>query len=139
MSVYRLKGTSGQVINKAWGLVGVSVIGSDSACEVQVDSEAVAPRHAALEPGKTELRLRLLADGAELVVNGEDVVDIRLASGDEIRIGNCRWMLQAPGLRPEKVLTESAVRRRRPLWPWLLAGAVSALALLAWRLGYVPF
>jgi hypothetical protein len=66
-----------------------------------------------------------------------------LNSGDEIRLGACRWVLQAPGLRPEKVLTEQAVKQRSRLMPWLLVGALLAAAAvaatLAWQRGLLPF
>lgn len=139
MTLYRLKGTSGQVVNQAWNLEEETVIGSDASCDVRVDGETIAPRHAELAIGDSVIHLRLLEDGAQLSVNGENVTEAALVSGDEIRIGTCRWLLQAPGLKPQKVLTETAVRRRRPMWPWWLAGGLSALALLAWRLGYLPF
>ena len=46
--------------------------------------------------------MKNLANAAETLLNGEVVEQASLASGDEIRIGNCRWVLQAPGLRPQK-------------------------------------
>jgi pSer/pThr/pTyr-binding forkhead associated (FHA) protein len=138
MSTFQLKGTSGRVINQSWPLEESAVIGSSEACEIQVDSDTVAPRHAALEVAVGQVNLRLLAGGGELFLNGEAVEQAALFSGDEIRIGSSRWLLQAPGLRPERVLTEKAVRRRVRLLPWLIAGGVSALVLLAWRLGYIP-
>ena len=139
MSTFRLKGTSGRVINQGWPLEGKVVIGSAEDCEIRVHSESVAPRHAALEVKGGQVTLRLLAEDGELHLNGEPVEQAPLVSGDEIRIGDCRWLLQAPGLKPERVLTETAVRRRVRLLPWVIAGGLSALALLAWRLGYLPF
>lgn len=139
MSLFRLKGTSGPVINESWKLGEHVLIGSDEECDVRVESEAVAPRHAEVEVQGGQVMLRLLEDGAELHLNGQAVTQSPLVSGDEIRIGPCRWLLQAPGLRPERVLTEDAVRHRVRLIPWLIVGGLSALALLAWRLGYLPF
>lgn len=139
MSDYRLKGTSGAVINQAWALEGRTVIGSAAGCGVSVESDTLAPEHAEVRVGDGRLVLCLLEDGGELYINGEPVTEAVLASGDEIRIGNCRWLLQAPGLKPERVLTEAAVRRRVRLLPWVIAGGLSALALLAWRLGWLPF
>lgn len=139
MSDFRLKGTSGSVINRSWDLEDRMVIGSDENCAIRVESEAVAPRHASVEVEDGQVMLRLLEGGGELYLNGEPVTRAPLISGDEVRIGNCRWLLQAPGLKPERVLTEKVVRRRVRLLPWLIAGAVSALVLLAWRLGYIPF
>lgn len=139
MTAFRLKGTAGPVINRSWDLEERVVIGSDENCAVRVESEAVAPRHAAVEVDDGQVTLRLLEGGGGLYLNGESVTRAPLVSGDEVRIGNCRWLLQAPGLKPERVLTEKLVRRRARLLPWLIAGAVSALVLLAWRLGYIPF
>lgn len=139
MSTFQLKGTAGAVINQSWPIEERAAIGSSDECEIQVEGEAVAPRHASLELEGGQVTLRLLAGGGELYLNGEPVELAPLVSGDEIRIGSSRWLLQAPGLRPGRVLTETAVRRRVPLLPWLIAGAVSALFLLAWRLGYIPF
>jgi phosphohistidine phosphatase SixA len=72
-------------------------------------------------------------------LNGEAVEHAILASGDEIRIANCRWVLQAPGLRPEKVLTSEAVRTRRSYVPWLITAGLLAAAGLAWYQGLLPF
>lgn len=139
MATFRLKGTAGPVINRSWELEGRMVLGSDESCAIRIESEAVAPRHAAVEVDAGQVILRLLEGGAELFLNGEAVTRAPLVTGDEVRIGTCRWLLQAPGLRPETVLTEKAVRRRSRLLPWLIAGAISALILMAWRLGFLPF
>lgn len=139
MSLFRLKGTSGPVINETWKLGERTVIGSAEDSDLRVESEAVAPRHAELEAGDGQVILRLLESGGDLHLNGQAVTESPLVSGDEIRIGPCRWLLQAPGLKPDRVLTEKAVRHRVRLIPWLIVGGLSALALLAWRLGYLPF
>ena len=44
---------------------------------------------------------------------GQDERSAALASGDEIRVGACRFVLQAPGLKPRRVLTQEAVEPRR--------------------------
>jgi hypothetical protein len=139
MTKYRLKGTAGQVTNQTWPLEGKILIGSDPQCAIHVESEATAPQHAEIEVGENRISLRLLGDGGGLFLNGEKIEEASLSSGDEIRIGGCRWLLQAPGLRPERVLTDEAVRRRVNLIPWVIAGGLSALGLLAWWLGYLPF
>ena len=83
------------------------------------------------------LTLIKLDPAAEVALNGRSVEQATLASGDEIRIANCRFVLQAPGLKPQKVLTEAAVRpRRRRLLPWLVAaGLLAAAAAAAWYAG----
>jgi len=139
MSTYRLKGASGPVINQAHSLGVRTVIGRADDCDLRVDSDSVAPRHVEIEETGGGLVLRQLDFSAKVLLNGEAVDHASLASGDEIRIGNCRWVLQAPGLRPETVLTAEAVSPRRGYLPWLIVGGLLAAAALAWYQGLMPF
>jgi len=76
---------------------------------------------------------RLTLDAkAETHVNGESVTKKALQSGDEIRLGPNRFVLQAPGLRPPSVLSEPETSRMAP-WAWIaiglgVAGGVAAVA-----------
>ncbi len=112
MSLYKLKGTSGSVINQSYALGDSLVFGSSADCEVQIEEAGVATRHAeiTLVDGKS-LLLRDLGSPTGTMLNGEPVVEASLSSGDEIHIGSCRWMVQAPGLRPERVLTANIVKK----------------------------
>ena len=129
MGLYKLKGTSGSVINQSFPLGEVLVLGSASDCDVQIDEPGVAAHHAqiSLVDGNA-LRLKDLGSGSDTLLNGEVVQEVMLGSGDEIRIGSCRWMLQAPGLRPQRVLTTEAVRRPSRIWPKVLGWSVVAAA-----------
>ena len=127
MSHYKLKGTSGSVINQSFPFAESIVFGSSNDCDVQIDEPGVAERHA---------EIRLL--GFCTLLNGEPVSETLLGSGDEIRIGTCRWMLQAPGLRPDRILTEDVVQKRTRRWPsvlvWTsLAAAAAAVAVLKFK------
>ena len=136
MSIYRLKGASGPVINQSHTLGKSTLIGRADDCDLRIDQEGVEGRHAEIiEDGQGGLTLNSLAPTAETLLNGEPVQSARLGSGDEIRIANCRWVLQAPGLRPEKVLTGQAVSRRRSYIPWLVVGGLLAAAATAWYSG----
>ena len=139
MGTYRLKGASGAVINQAFALGAKTVIGSAEDCDLRVESDGVEPRHAEITGEQDALLLKNLASHAETLLNGEAVDQASLASGDEIRIANCRWVLQAPGLRPQKVLTGIAVRPRRSYLPWLIVGGLLAAAVLSWQRGWLPF
>jgi hypothetical protein len=139
MAIYRLKGTSGPVINQAVRLGERLLIGSDSACDIRLDEAGVADRHAELLLSEDSVVLRNLDAGRQTLCNGVPVAERRLSPGDEIRIGACRWLLQAPGLRPERVLREAALRPPRRYWPWLLPVALVAAALLAWQRGWLIF
>ena len=139
MSIYRLKGASGAVINQAFTLAERTVIGSGQDCELRVESEGIAPSHAEIILSDGALTLTSLESSAPALLNGEAVTQAALSSGDEIRIANCRWVLQAPGLRPQKVLTTEAVRPRRSYLPWLVIAALASGAALVWYRGWLPF
>lgn len=139
MSLYKLKGTSGSVVNQSFPVGEVLVFGSAADCDVQIDEAGVAPRHAkiSLIDGKA-LRLKDLGSAYGTLLNGEAVKEAMLGSGDEIRIGSCRWMLQAPGLRPERVLTAEAIRKPARIWPkvlgWtVLVAAAAGFAIVKFR------
>jgi pSer/pThr/pTyr-binding forkhead associated (FHA) protein len=139
MSPYRLKGASGAVINQSFPLGERAVIGRADDCDLRLDQDGVAARHAEIVAEEGGLVLRRLDPTAEVMLNGQPVESTRLASGDEIRIATCRFVLQAPGLRPEKVLTAEALGRRRPWLPWLIVGSLLAAATAAWYGGLLPF
>jgi len=140
MSNYRLKGASGPVINQVFKLGARSLIGRADDCDLRIDAEGVASHHAEIRESEDGGLVLVSPDPEALTqVNGEAVVRAVLASGDEIRIGNCRWVLQAPGLRPEKVLSSGPARPRRNYVPWLITLGLLAAASLAWYRGLLPF
>ena len=139
MSLYKLKGTSGSVINQSFPFGESIVLGSSADCDVQLDEPGVSPRHAEIRllDGKA-LQLRDLGSETGTLLNGEPVTEILLGSGDEIRIGTCRWMLQAPGLRPERILTADVLSKPTRRWPRILlwtglAAAAAAVAVLKFK------
>lgn len=144
MSNYRLKGASGPVINQAFKLSAKTLIGRADDCDLRIDADGVASHHAEIqENADGSLLLVSLDTAGEILLNGESVQNANLASGDEIRIANCRWVLQAPGLRPEKVLTSEAIKAKRQYVPWLIVGGLLAAAAgAAWYQGlfqgYLP-
>ena len=140
MTAYRLKGASGKVANQSHQLGERTVIGNAANCELRIVEEDVAPQHAEIcLQSNGELILRQMDKAFEIRVNGNPVERVSLASGDEIRIGSCRWVLQAPGMRPQKILTEAAVKQRRHALPWLIFLLLMASTALAWQRGWLPF
>jgi hypothetical protein len=148
MSHYKLKGTSGSVINQSFPFGETIVLGSSSDCDVQLDEVGVSPRHAEIRLLENDaLLLKDLESETGTLLNGEPVIETMLGSGDEIRIGTCRWMLQAPGLRPERVLTADVVKKTSHRWPRVLAWSVVVAAAAAtavikfkpeWLAGWLP-
>ena len=139
MSTYRLKGASGVVINQFFKLGDRTLIGSAEECDVRIDSDGTRMQHAEIIEQDGALILRNLASPGATLLNGEPVEQASLGSGDEIRIANCRWVLQAPGLRPQKLLTKDAVQRKRSQLPWLIVVGLLAAAALVWHRGWLPF
>jgi len=137
MSHYKLKGTSGSVINQSYPFSESIVLGSSPECDLRLDEPGVAPKHAEIRllEGKS-LQLRDLGSDTGTLLNGVAGTETLLGSGDEIRIGTCRWMLQAPGLRPERVLTAEAVSAPKRRWPRVMlwsALAAAAAGVAVWQ------
>lgn len=130
MSLYKLKGSSGSVINQSFPIGESMLLGSSADCDVQISEPGIAPRHAEIRLlGNKQLELKDLGSDTGTLLNGEPVQATLLGSGDEIRIGTCRLMLQAPGLKPERVLTNDVVGKTSAVWPRILAwGLVAATA-----------
>ena len=137
MNPFQLKGTSGTVINQRFGLTNRTLVGSGEDCDIRVQGHDVAPHHVEILTRTDAVVIRCPEPGRMVRVNGEAVREANLSSGDEIQIGACRWLLQAPGLKPQRVLTEEAIRPRRAIWPWLLVAAAGALAVAVWQFGWI--
>jgi hypothetical protein len=138
MSIYRLKGTSGPLINLTFPLGVKLTIGRADDCDIRIDRDGIAAHHAEVvlaEDGR--VILRQIDSSAVTRLNGELVSETALCGGDEIQVGNCRLMLQAPGLRPDRVLDGDATRAPARRWPWLLAALLIAVGFLAWKYGYL--
>lgn len=123
---FRLKGASGSVTGQTFALDVDTAIGSGGEADVQVD-------------GLMERHARIVFDGDVLMleavdqawVNGEPVKRQPLKSGDEIRLGEQRFVLQAPGLRPPSVLNQTREKTPSRTWIWLLAASAAAAAAAA--------
>jgi predicted component of type VI protein secretion system len=139
MSLYKLKGTSGSVINQSFPLGESFVLGSSAECQVQIEEPGIEARHAEITiMDDHSLLLKDLGSKSGTFVNGEVVQQSLLNPGDEIHIGGCRWLLQAPGLRPERVLTADVMQKPAGKWPRVLAwtvvaAAAGAAAVVTWK------
>ena len=74
MSLYKLKGTSGSVINQSFPFRELIVLGSSADCDVQLDEPGVSSRHAEIRllDGKS-LQLKDLGSVTGTLLNGEPV------------------------------------------------------------------
>ncbi len=130
---FRLKAASGPKTGQNFPLEDEdTAIGSADDTDIRLD-------------GLMERHARIVYDGETLMleaagkawVNGEPVQRRPLKSGDEIRLGECRFVLQAPGLRPPSVLKEARPGGSRA-WLWIGLGVVAAGGLAAAAYIYWP-
>jgi len=119
---YRLKSASGPLTGQTFDLDDSTLLGSAEDADVRL--EALDPRHARIL--RRDGGLVLEASG-EARVNGEPARAIVLQSGDEIQFGTSRFVLQAPGLKPARVL-DQVPARRSSAWKWLAAAALAVAA-----------
>ena len=139
---YRLKGTAGPVINETWPLKGRVVFGSGAEADVRLEGDGIGDPHARVHIGEHGVpHLTVLGGSVRVRVNGQSVHDAALAPGDELQMGPNRWIVQAPGLKPQRVLTEEAVAPQRRWWPWAVAAVLAAggAAAAAWWQGWLVF
>lgn len=126
---FRLKAASGPNTGQSFNLADQdTTIGSQDGAEIQLDG--IEASHARIRfDGET----LLLEAAYEAFVNGQPVARQPLKSGDEIRLGQHRFVLQAPGLRPPSVLQQTEQRQPISPWTWVaIAGAaVGGLAAIA--------
>jgi predicted component of type VI protein secretion system len=78
------KGKSLQVMPIEAGEIG---IGRDPANALQIDSLAIAPRHAVIQCGEEGILIRQLDQNYPLLVNNRQIKEHRLNDGDRISIG----------------------------------------------------
>ncbi|MDT8409851.1 MAG: FHA domain-containing protein [Wenzhouxiangellaceae bacterium] len=119
---YRLKAASGAVTGQAFDLGDETLIGSDAAADIRLD--ALDAQHARIVQRDGALLLESYGDTA---VNGEAVRQQALQSGDELRLGTVRFVLQAPGLKPARVL-DRVPESPQGRWKWIAVAALAAAA-----------
>ena len=124
---FRLKAASGPLTGQTFDLqVETTRIGADAGMDIVL--AGLQDTHATIHAKEGGLTIERSSAG-EIHVNGEAVKHAQaLNSGDEIRLGELRFVLQAPGLRPQRVL-DQATPTRRPRWGWLVAGVLLGAAV----------
>lgn len=125
---YRLKAASGPQTGQTFDLGECTLLGSAVNADVRLDGLDAEHAEILLRDGGLVLQAR-----GEVRVNGENVNTASLQSGDEIQLGRSRFVLQAPGLKPARVLGQV---QREPGINWkagLAAGLISLVgAAAAW-------
>ncbi len=132
---FRLKAASGPLTGQTFDLgVDITHIGADAGMDVVIDG--LDDQHAKISSQGEGLAIEPIGDSA-VFLNGEGIKGPSgLTSGDEIRLGGLRLVLQAPGLKPQRVLETTRVKKPLP-WARIGLGVVvvvgGALAYVYWQ------
>jgi pSer/pThr/pTyr-binding forkhead associated (FHA) protein len=152
-----LRGVAGPNFGRSFVVVDALLIGRAASVGLRLDGSEVAERHAQIECHGDRVALRAIS-GSQLDVNGTLGGDRFLAPGDQIAIGQHRFVLEAPGLalaspaeadsaetagstvsprRFEANAGEGSSGRGVAIW-WLIASAAVLAAIITGLLLYGP-
>lgn len=132
---FRLKAASGPLTGQTFDLgVDITHIGADTSMDVVIGG--LDDQHAKIASQGEGLVIEPMGQSA-VFLNGEAIDSTHgLTSGDEIRLGGVRLVLQAPGLKPQRVLDTTRVKKPLP-WARIGLGVVivvgAALAYVYWQ------
>ena len=154
-----LRGVSGPFFGKVVPIHGRLVIGRGDDCGLVLDEPEMSRAHASIEVTEGEIYLRDLGSTNGTFVNGVQVRDATLYSGDQIAFDRNRFLIEAPGMpvrradarpgaaepraQPQVTQTMRAIRAEAPAAPpveskpapsgsqgvWWLLGAAVLIAL----------
>lgn len=153
-----LRGVSGPFFGKVVPVNGRLVIGRGEDCDLVLDEPEMSRAHASIEVTEGEIYLRDLGSTNGTFVNGVQVRDATLFSGDQIAFDRNRFLIEAPGMpvrradarpaseprpqQPQVTQTMRAIRADTPAPPaieskpapssqgvWWLLGAAVLIAL----------
>ena len=132
MHKFQLNAASSSLMGRSWPLTEETLIGSSDDCQVQISAEGISTRHARVILLDGRLSLEDLQSESGTWLNGERIQQANLTSGDEIRIGQHRLLVQAPGLRPERVIQPEVPQQASRAWMGWLAALLAILVMAAW-------
>jgi pSer/pThr/pTyr-binding forkhead associated (FHA) protein len=93
-----LRGVSGPYFGKVLAVPGRLVIGRGSECDLVLDEPEMSRKHALIEVTPAGIYLRDMGSSNGTFVNGVQVRDAVLYSGDQIAFDRNRFLVEAPGM-----------------------------------------
>jgi pSer/pThr/pTyr-binding forkhead associated (FHA) protein len=103
-----LRGVSGPYFGKVVGIHGRLVIGRGADCDLVLDEPEMSRRHAMIEVNASEIFLRDLGSTNGTFVNGVQVRDAVLFTGDQLAFDRNRFLIEAPGMPVRKAVTPAS-------------------------------
>lgn len=112
-----LRGVSGPYFGKVLPVPGRLVIGRGSDCDLVLDEPEMSRKHAMIEVTAAGIYLRDMGSSNGTFVNGVQVRDAVLYSGDQIAFDRNRFLVEAPGMptrADNEYQAEQSVGEHRP-------------------------
>ena len=139
---YQLKRASGADTGRKIDLDGSIIAGTSADAALTVDGEQTG-EYARLSVDEQGVLVESLKSDHPVMLNGDPVSSSRVGAGDELRIGRDRFVLQASGMKPVRVLAPRPEVEDKPGFPWGIAAvvtlALAAAGTWAWQAGYLTF
>ena len=122
-----LRGLSAQVKDQRIEIADSLMLGSTDAADIVLSGDDIVAAHARLRWDQQTLLIERGDNQAEVYVNGKPVAQQQLNAGDELRMGQHRFVVKMPALRPQSVLRDlpPAQPQSHLRW-WLLTAALAA-------------
>ncbi|HET7845175.1 MAG TPA: FHA domain-containing protein [Xanthomonadales bacterium] len=92
-----LRGVSGPYFGKVIAVQSQLTIGKGTDCDLVLDEPEMSRKHARIEIGATEIAFRDLGSTNGTSINGVQVRDAMLYTGDQIAFASNRFLVEAPG------------------------------------------
>ena len=92
-----LRGVAGEYFGKVIPIHGKLSLGNGSGCDLVLDEPGIADKHATIEINGTMIVLRDHGSASGTAVNGVQVKDAHLFTGDQLAFDNNRFLIEAPG------------------------------------------
>ena len=135
-----LRGVSGTIFGKLYGITGPMSIGRSAECDISIPVEEISRRHAMVKPNAQGLQVEDLGSSNGTYINNKRVQAGQLLPGDELRLDQVRLILVAPGLEIQQVQAKAAASGEAPAKPGgalkvvALAVIVASAAFIGWLL-----
>jgi hypothetical protein len=108
-----LRGLSGAWFGRSLPLGASRVLGRGAGSDARLDGAGLQDRHAQIDIEEGVAVVRALSPAAVVRVNGHAVRAALLAQGDQIELGDQRFVLEAPGLGRSGEAGDTPVPSRR--------------------------
>lgn len=131
-----MRGVSGSMFGRTFGLLGVVTLGRSPECTVRIDEPGISRMHARLVPTETGVLLEDLGSTNGSFINGQRVLRGEVNPGDELGFDTLRFRLAPAGQSQGPVQVPAQAARRETAnsgggkGVWIGVG-VAALAVVA--------